>query len=48
MAKTAESVLVVNAGGKRLKSGDKLKMSMQKSTDILEKDKKTGALLIKA
>lgn len=41
-------VLVVNAGGKRLKSGDKLKMSMQKSTDILEKDKKTGALLIKA
>lgn len=39
-------VLLVNASGKKLKSGDKIKMSMQQSTDILEKDKKSGAVLI--
>ena len=39
-------VLLVDGGGKKLKSGDKIKMSMQKSTDILEKDKKSGAVLI--
>lgn len=39
-------VLLVNGSGKKLKSGDKIKMSMLKDTDILEKDKKSGAVLI--
>ncbi len=39
-------VLLVNGSGKKLKSGDKIKMSMLKNTDILEKDKKSGAVLI--
>ena len=39
-------LLLVNGSGKKLKSGDKIKMSMLKSTDILEKDKKSGAVLI--
>lgn len=39
-------LLLVNGSGKKLKSGDKIKMSMLKDTDILEKDKKSGAVLI--
>lgn len=39
-------ILLVNGSGKKLKSGDKIKMSMLKNTDILEKDKKSGAVLI--
>ncbi len=39
-------LLLVNGSGKKLKSGDKIKMSMLKNTDILEKDKKSGAVLI--
>lgn len=38
--------LVINRSGKRLESGDKIKMSMRKSTDILSRDKKSGAIEI--
>lgn len=38
--------LVVNVSGKNFKSGDKIKMSMLKNMDTLEKDKKTGAIQI--
>lgn len=38
--------LVINRSGKRLESGDKIKMSMRKGTDILSRDKKSGAIEI--
>lgn len=38
--------LVINRSGKRLESGDKIKMSMRKSTDTLSRDKKSGAIEI--
>lgn len=38
--------LVINRSGKKLESGDKIKMSMRKSTDILSRDKKSGAIEI--
>ncbi len=39
-------LLLVNVSNKNLKSGDKIKMSMQKNIDTLEKDKKSGAIKI--
>ena len=39
-------LLLVNASGKKIFSGDKIRLSMQKNTDSLEKDKKSGALEI--
>lgn len=35
--------LVINRSGKKLESGDKIKISIKKSADILPKDKKSGA-----
>lgn len=39
-------VLAVAGSGKQLKSGDKIKLSMLKNMDSLEKDKKSGAIQI--
>lgn len=39
-------VLAISGSGKQFKSGDKIKMSMLKNMDSLEKDKKSGALQI--
>lgn len=38
--------LLVNNGGVHLKSGDKIRLSMLNNIDSLEKDKKTGAIII--
>lgn len=39
-------ILLINSTGKNIKSGEKIKMSMLKNIDILEKDKKSGAIKI--